>query len=129
MGAQKLYALTLTCLALFWSTSGSTSLNHAQFTPPGPQIDLGYVTLVGNATTPTGEPNGTVHFFGGVPYAQAPLGSLRFRAPQQLNEATPDDTSQVPVLDARSWGPPCIQQGPATIGVGSEGIVFVGEEI
>ncbi|GJJ10349.1 hypothetical protein Clacol_004575 [Clathrus columnatus] len=116
MGLQTLSTLTFTCLLLCRSALG---LNK-QFIPPGPQINLGYVSLVGNATTPSGEVNGTVDFFGNVPYAQPPLGSLRFRAPQPLNEEPIKDQSQVPVLDARSWGPPCIQQDPATVGVGSE---------
>lgn len=119
MGIRVLSTVVFTCLLSYHLTSGS----NTPFIPPGPQVDLGYVTLVGNATTPTGEANGTVHFFGGVPYAQPPLGSLRFRAPQQLNENPPEESSQTPVIDARSWGPPCIQQDPATIGVGSEGIV------
>lgn len=93
---------------------------NSQFVPPGPQVDVGYVSFVGNATSPTGEANGPVHFFGGIPYAQPPLGPLRFKAPQLLNENPPPDISQVPVLDARNWGPPCIQQ-PALVGVGSEG--------
>ncbi|KAF8579657.1 alpha/beta-hydrolase [Ramaria rubella] len=85
-------------------------------TPAGPVIDLGYVSLIGNATAPSGILNGPVHFFGGIPYAQPPLGSLRFRAPQPLNEKP---QARAPVLDARNWGPACIQQ-PAVVGVGSE---------
>ncbi|GJJ10348.1 hypothetical protein Clacol_004574 [Clathrus columnatus] len=90
-----------------------------KFVPPGPQINLGYISLVGNATSPTGEVNGPVQFFGSIPYAQSPLGPLRFKAPQPLNEVSPSQSSQVRVLDARNWGPPCIQQ-PALVGVGSE---------
>lgn len=86
-------------------------------TPPGPVVNLDYVSLIGNATTPAGSSNGPVHFFGGVPYAQPPLGSLRFRAPQPLDESVP---KTVPIRDSRNWGAPCIQQ-PAVVGVGSEG--------
>ncbi|KAF8579656.1 alpha/beta-hydrolase [Ramaria rubella] len=85
-------------------------------TPPGPVIDLGYVSLVGNATAPSGVLNGPVHFFGAVPYAQPPLGSLRFRAPQPLDE---EPSAYPPVIDSRDWGPACIQQ-PTIVGVGSE---------
>lgn len=88
--------------------------------PSGPVVDLGYVSLVGNATTPTGSSDGPVHFFGGIPYAQPPLGLLRFRAPQLLDEHMPRERSDVPIRDARNWGPACIQQ-PAVVGVGSEG--------
>ncbi|KIJ35254.1 hypothetical protein M422DRAFT_69960, partial [Sphaerobolus stellatus SS14] len=90
--------------------------------PSGPTINLGYVSLIGNATSPTGTLNGSVDFFGGIPYAQAPVGQLRFRAPQPLNE-TP--RVNPPTLDARNWGAPCIQQNPAVIGVGSEDCLLV----
>ena len=78
----------------------------------GPVVDLGYTAYAGNASLPG------VHFFGGIPYAQAPLGNLRFRAPRQLDETIP---SQPPaIIDARNWGPLCLQQ-PAVVGIGSEG--------
>lgn len=89
-------------------------------TIPGPVADLGYILLVGNATTPTGLPDGPVHFFGNIPYAQPPVGPLRFKAPQALDETVPHKHSDVPLRDARNWGPSCIQQ-PAVVGVGSEG--------
>jgi len=89
--------------------------------PPGPVINLGYASLLGNATTPTGSPDGPVHFFGSVPFAQPPVGSLRFRAPQRLDEKP---RKNPPVLDTRNFGPECIQQ-PATAGVGSEGEEFM----
>ncbi|KAJ7115056.1 Alpha/Beta hydrolase protein [Mycena crocata] len=81
----------------------------------GPVVDLGYVAYAGNTTTSTGIENGPVAFYGNIRYAQPPLGDLRFRAPVQLDEGTV--TSQV--LDARDWGPPCIQR-PAVVGIGSE---------
>jgi len=107
-------------LTIFTLASLYIALTNA--IPPGPVINLGYVSLVGNSTTPTGVANGSVHFFGAVPFAQPPLGKLRFKAPQALDE-TP--RKNAPILDARSFGPPCIQQNPATVGVGSEGGQFV----
>lgn len=83
----------------------------------GPVVDLGYVAYAGNSTTPTGNANGSVVFYGNMAYAQPPTGERRFRAPVQLDEAP---VSEVTVLDARSWGPACIQR-PAVVGVGSEG--------
>ncbi|PPQ64464.1 hypothetical protein CVT24_008474 [Panaeolus cyanescens] len=83
--------------------------------PLGPVIDLGYISFAGNTTSPTGVPNGPVTFFGAIPYAQPPLGDLRFRAPQALKEVGKSSS----VVDARSWGPPCIQR-PAVVGIGSE---------
>ncbi|EUC59274.1 carboxyesterase-postia placenta Mad-698-R-like protein [Rhizoctonia solani AG-3 Rhs1AP] len=87
------------------------------FTSPlGPVVDLGYAAYVGNSTSPGGQPNSTVTFYGGIPYVQPPLGSLRFRAPKDLDEAyNPNRT----MVDARSWGPTCVQQ-PAKEGVGVE---------
>lgn len=85
--------------------------------PLGPVVNLGYAAFAGNTTSPSGETNGPVTFFGDIPYAQAPLGGLRFRAPQRLDESS---KKNVEITDARNWGPPCIQQ-PAVVGVGSEG--------
>lgn len=83
--------------------------------PLGPVVDLGYAAYAGNTTSPTGLADGPVAFYGNIRYAQPPLGNLRFRAPALLDEST--RTSQV--LDARDWGPPCIQS-PAVVGIGSE---------
>ena len=87
--------------------------------PLGPVVNLGYAAFAGNSTSPTGEDNGPVTFFGDIPYVQPPLGDLRFRAPAPLDEKVKDD-GKVPITDARNWGLPCIQQ-PAQVGVGSEG--------
>ncbi|KAJ7637367.1 alpha/beta-hydrolase [Mycena polygramma] len=81
----------------------------------GPVVDLGYAAYAGNTTSPAGLENGPVAFYGNIRYAEPPLGERRFRAPVQLDEGTV--TSQV--LDARNWGPPCIQI-PAVVGIGSE---------
>ncbi|KAF9255566.1 alpha/beta-hydrolase [Marasmius fiardii PR-910] len=95
----------------------------AQLTSPlGPVVDLGYAAFAGNSTPPSSPTNpdapvvGPVTFFGGVPYAQPPLGDLRWRAPRNLEE---DAKSSGTITDARSWGPPCIQR-PAVVGVGTE---------
>ncbi|KAH8116209.1 Carboxylesterase [Phellopilus nigrolimitatus] len=86
--------------------------------PLGPVVNLGYAAFAGNSTSPAGQADGPVTFFGGIPYAQPPRGDLRFRAPVQLDEHVVDAGS-VRVADARNWGPACIQQ-PAMVGVGSE---------
>ncbi|KAF9021626.1 alpha/beta-hydrolase [Hymenopellis radicata] len=89
------------------------SLAHG-ITPP--VVDLGYVAYSGNATSPTGVQNGPVVFYGNIAYAQPPVGDLRWRAPQRLDETA---VKEPKVLDARSWGPACLQS-PAALGVGSE---------
>jgi hypothetical protein len=83
--------------------------------PLGPVVNLGYAAFAGNSTSPAGQTNSSVTFFGAIPFAQPPLGNLRWRAPQMLDESK---TATV-VFDARNWGPPCIQR-PAMVGVGSE---------
>ncbi|KAJ7599204.1 Alpha/Beta hydrolase protein [Mycena floridula] len=100
--------LILSCLTLIVSTSALSS-------PLGPVIDLGYAAFAGNSTSPAGIPDGPVTFYGNIPFAEPPLGNLRWRAPQMLNEKT---TAEF-VTDARNWGPPCIQR-PAVVGIGSE---------
>jgi hypothetical protein len=100
------------------ATSNSTILPELT-SPLGPVVNLGYAAFAGNDTAPTGELHGPVTFFGGMPYAQPPLGNLRFRAPQMLDEAVVNG-GQVPVTDARNWGPPCIPE-PTQVGIGSEG--------
>lgn len=98
-------------------TSTSQILSNLS-SPPGPVVNLGYAAFVGNTTAPSGELNGPVSFFGGIPYAQPPVGDLRFRAPRMLDETFTNGTMMV--TDARNWGAPCIQQ-PAQVGVGNEG--------
>ncbi|KEP50149.1 carboxyesterase [Rhizoctonia solani 123E] len=82
----------------------------------GPVVDLGYIAYVGNSTSPTGQLNSTVTFFGGIRYVQPPIGDLRFRAPKDIDE-TYNPTRAV--VDATSWGPICVQQ-PAKEGLGVE---------
>jgi hypothetical protein len=78
-----------------------SSLAHS-----GPVIDVGYASFLGNSSVPG------VHFFGGIPYVQPPLGDLRWRAPVHLDE-TPRKIKNV--TDARQFGEICLQQ-PATLG-------------
>ncbi|TFK33991.1 Alpha/Beta hydrolase protein [Crucibulum laeve] len=103
--------------ALLWATwLSARAVSCARLSSPlGPVVDLRYAAFAGNTTSPAGIANGSVAFFGAIPYARPPLGNLRFRAPRQLNET--GLTKQV--TDARNWGPPCIQQ-PAVVGIGSE---------
>lgn len=100
--------LTVSCAAL--------KSPRALSSPLGPVVNLGYAAFAGNSTSPAGVTNSLVTFFGNIPYAQPPLGNLRFRAPAMLNE----ENIAHEVADARNWGPACIQQ-PAIVGIGSEG--------
>ncbi|KAH8116197.1 alpha/beta-hydrolase [Phellopilus nigrolimitatus] len=109
---------TFLVLLLACTLAGAADALPALSSPLGPVVNLGYAAFAGNSTSPEGQADGPVTFFGGIPYAQPPLGDLRFRAPAPLDERVVDAGS-VPVADARNWGPACIQQ-PAVVGVGSE---------
>lgn len=109
----------LTLLALSFSiqnvnsaTNGLPSLTSSL----GPVVNLGYAAFAGNSTSPAGVINSSVTFYGAIPYAQPPLGALRWRAPTMLDETRITHK----VTDARSWGPACVQS-PAVVGIGSEG--------
>lgn len=108
----------LVLLGLARAVSSSTAL-PALTSPLGPVVNLGFAAYAGNDTSPAGQSHSTVTFFGNIPYAQPPVGNLRFRAPRPLDEMI-RDPARAPIIDARDWGAPCIQQ-PAQVGIGSEG--------
>lgn len=81
--------------------------------PLGPVVRLPQGAYAGNATLPG------VVFFGGVPYAEPPLGELRWRPPAKFKHLK-GKGNKGEVVDARNWGPICIQQ-PAVNGIGQEG--------
>ncbi|KAJ7053275.1 extracellular triacylglycerol lipase precursor [Mycena amicta] len=94
------FAFTLVNVALVNACDG-----HA------PTVQLGQTTLTGAAYL-----NGTVEFYG-IPYAQPPIGSLRFKPPIQ------QDQPSVATLDATTFGSVCLQLLP--IGPGSEDCLTV----
>jgi hypothetical protein len=85
-----------------------------------PVVSVGYAAFAGNSTSPAGMTNSNVTFFGGIPYAQSPVGGLRWRAPRMLDEKVIENPV---VADARNWGPPCLQT-PANVGIGTEGMAL-----
>ncbi|KAL1743320.1 Alpha/Beta hydrolase protein [Schizophyllum fasciatum] len=91
----------------------ATRASPMQRREEGPVVDLGYAKYRGNHTLPN-----TVSFLG-VPYAQPPVGDLRFRAPAPL-DTTGGATE---VVDATKYPDFCVQ-GPTgagdTGGAGSE---------
>jgi hypothetical protein len=68
-------------------------------------VDLGYAKYLGNRTTTW--PN-TVSYLG-LPYAEAPVGDRRFRAPLPLDTERIAKVSNGKVVDARSYPSFCIQ--------------------
>ncbi|KAJ7248631.1 carboxyesterase [Mycena haematopus] len=118
--ALQLLAATLLCSSALAETSSSSvdqarSLSGTLTSKLGPVVNLGYAAYAGNASLPD------VTFYGGIPYIKPPVGPLRFAPPQQLNES-PVLLSNNDVVDARNWGPLCIQQ-PAVMGIGAEDCV------
>jgi len=112
--AAVLVLLTTLSLAAAQAADSLPSLTSGW----GPVVNLGYTAAAGNDSSPAGDGDTSVTFFGNIPYAQPPLGDLRFRAPVQLDESVKNG-GWVDVQDARTFGLPCIQQ-PANASVESE---------
>ena len=66
-------------------------------------VDLDYAKYKGNITFPR-----AVAYLG-IPYAEPPLGNLRYRAPLSLNESRLREETHGSVVDARSYPLPCVQ--------------------
>jgi para-nitrobenzyl esterase len=79
-----------------------------------PTVQTLHGTLRGTTVFSSGEP---IHFFGNIPYAQAPFGHNRFRAPQSI-------APWVGVREATAFGP----AAPQAPRVADEAHTFVGGE-
>ncbi|KAH7105923.1 carboxyesterase [Auriculariales sp. MPI-PUGE-AT-0066] len=90
------------------SLVAATFALHA-FSADVPTVETAYTIFQG---TPSTEPG--VQFFGGIRYAQPPLGDLRWRAPQALDESPPARGVAKNVTDASAYGNICLQQ-PGTL--------------
>lgn len=69
---------------------------HSTKSPTVALGDIGTAVGINNSTS-------GLHSFLGIPYAQSPLGPLRWRLPAPLTS----DPSRV--IHATAWGPACIQ--------------------
>ncbi|KAJ7136677.1 extracellular triacylglycerol lipase precursor [Mycena epipterygia] len=83
---------------MFMLLSLLTSLAQLLFVNGSPAIKLGATTLVGRDIAPFKQ-----EFFGGIPFAEPPLGSLRLRPPV-LKEFVEKAT-----INATNFGPGCLQ--------------------
>ncbi|RDX48924.1 extracellular triacylglycerol lipase precursor [Lentinus brumalis] len=66
-----------------------------------PQVNVGETTVTGVSQTFLGALG--IDFFGGIPFAQPPVGNLRFAPPVLL------DTPATEILNATQFGAPCVQ--------------------
>lgn len=66
-------------------------------------VDLGYAKYLGNRTYT----NAVAYL--GIPYAEPPLGELRFRAPLPLNTKRVEDENQGKTVNATAYPAFCIQ--------------------
>ncbi|KAF7350824.1 Aldolase-II domain-containing protein [Mycena sanguinolenta] len=73
------------------------------FSSPGNVVDTGYAQYRGNQSFPN-----TVAYLG-IPYAEPPLGELRFRAPLPLNTSRVAAEAGGKVIDATTYPNFCIQ--------------------
>ncbi|KAK3063025.1 hypothetical protein LTS18_002892, partial [Coniosporium uncinatum] len=80
-----------------------------------PIVDLGHVKYVGYSKRTAG-----INYWRGIPYAQPPLGQLRWRKPRPI-EAKNNLTRQT--IDATKIAPACIQNSPSFISPDSVGAV------
>ncbi|KAG0698322.1 Alpha/Beta hydrolase protein [Suillus ampliporus] len=103
MRVSAIFALL--SLALFNDALAQTSI--------GPTVDLGYATYLGNQSYPN-----TVAYLG-IPYAEPPVGNLRFRATVPLNTTrVTEEANGKAVVNATYYPDFCVQ---GTTGAGDAG--------
>ena len=68
-----------------------------------PVVDVGYAQYRGNLTYPD-----SVAYLG-LPYAEPPLGNLRFRAPVPLNVTRIQEETGDQIVDATKYPQQCVQ--------------------
>ena len=73
----------------------------------GPIVDLSYVRYVGYTNATAG-----IHYFRGIPFAQPPIGDLRWRSPRPI-EAKNNFTGQT--INASKIAPACYQSQPKSV--------------
>ncbi|KAK0447147.1 extracellular triacylglycerol lipase precursor [Armillaria borealis] len=78
-------------------------LCYALLAAAAPEVQLGKTKLVGRDVTGLQQ-----EFFGGIPFAEPPIGALRLQRPVLKTDIDADE------FDAQNFGLPCLQRGYAT---------------
>jgi hypothetical protein len=88
----------------FWLVLlSSILLKYCTSSPDQYTVDLGYATYLGTQNAPS------VVTYYGIPYAEPPVGSLRFRATKPLNTSRVAESTGGKVVDATSPPEFCVQ--------------------
>ncbi|KAJ1559967.1 hypothetical protein HK405_008726 [Cladochytrium tenue] len=90
-----------TTTSIVYGSGSSTSATSTATSTSSLEVDLDYATVVGYTLSGAGHGN-PMRAFLGVPYAQPPVGPLRFAAPQAI-------TSDLGVLNTTAFKPNCMQ--------------------
>lgn len=96
------------CLILFLtSLSLAQSVSLATSNGTAPTINLGYVSYAGYQNSTAG-----INYYRGIPYAQAPVGNLRWQKPQPIEK---NNNFSGQVMNATKIAPACYQSVPLSI--------------
>ncbi|KAL0945837.1 hypothetical protein HGRIS_012120 [Hohenbuehelia grisea] len=87
-------------MASFFHLSALLCIYLSTSVGAAPQVRLGGTTLIGTANL-----NSSVEFFGGIPFAEPPTGSLRYRPPVLKTHLRGSS------FNATNFGLPCLQAG------------------
>lgn len=94
-------------------------LSFVSLATAGTVIDLGYAKYQGNLSYPN-----TVAYLG-LPYAEPPVGDLRWRTPVPLNTTRVSQQAQGDIIDATKYPDFCIQGSRG----GESGVMHPGTEL
>lgn len=97
---------TLLAFALSLVKLTTAAATHPPARAPNDIVDLGYAKYRGNLSY-----SDTVAYLG-LPYAEPPLGGLRFRAPVALNTTRVREETGGEIVDASRFPDKCVQGSP-----------------